>query len=308
MFPIKSTVRRLLASKPRLLVVTKTPYNKLAVAQLNNLRTLYIDNYVHSEMYVDRPDDLVDSAYTEYFHLGIELNPHAKKILFVGGGGFSGPKNFLKTYSHSRIDVVEIDPVVISIGEKYFNLPKNNRLRVFNDDGRKFLLQSKDSNNNYYDVVILDAFSKNYVPFSLITREFFQLVSDNLSSNGVTVLIFVSSLKGDTSKLIRAVYKTMSEIFSTIYVFTTASKDLSIVQAIVVIATKEKTKLNKQQLKQAILNNNFEFALDNLQLCENIYEGKIETDDVSIITDQMSGLQDFIDPVTHKQYNTFEHK
>jgi spermidine synthase len=307
MFPIKSTVRRLLASKPRLLIVTKTPYNKLAVAQLNNLRILYIDNYVHSRMYVDQPDDLVDGTYTEYFHLGIELNPHAKKILFVGGGGFSGPKNFLNTYSHSRIDVVEIDPVVISIGKKYFNLPKNNRLNVFNEDGRKFLLQSKD-NNNYYDVVILDAFSKNYVPFSLITREFFQLVSENLPSNGVTVLIFVSSLKGDTSKLIRAVYKTMSEIFSTVYVFRTASKDLSIVQAIVVIATKEKTDLNKLQLKQAILNNNFKFALDNLQLCENIYEEKIVTEDVSIITDQMSGLQDFIDPVTHKQYNTFEHK
>ena len=54
MFPIKSTVRRLLASKPRLLIVTKTPYNKLAVAQLNNLRMLYIDNYVHSKMYVDQ--------------------------------------------------------------------------------------------------------------------------------------------------------------------------------------------------------------------------------------------------------------
>jgi spermidine synthase len=59
----------------------------------------------------DNPTQLL--IYTKYFPLGFVFNPTAKKVLFVGGGGFSGPKYFLKTYPNVTVDVVEIDPVVI---------------------------------------------------------------------------------------------------------------------------------------------------------------------------------------------------
>lgn len=99
------------------------------------------------------------------------FNSDAKNVLFVGGGGFSGPKHFLNTYQNVSVDVVEIDPVVIDVAKKYFNVSGNNnnddnpRLRIYNEDARDFLSKS----NQKYDIIILDAFSKDYVPFHLMT-------------------------------------------------------------------------------------------------------------------------------------------
>lgn len=72
----------------------ETLYSHLDVIDSGNIRTLYLDGNIHSQMYKDRPDELVNT-YTKYFHLGFLFNPNAKDVLFVGGGGFSGPKNFL---------------------------------------------------------------------------------------------------------------------------------------------------------------------------------------------------------------------
>ena len=90
-----------------------------------------------------------------------------KHVLFVGGGGFSGPKYFLKTYPNVTVDLAEIDPVVIDVAKKYFDADASDfndpRLNIYSDDARDFL----SSSNQKYDIMVLDAYSKNYVSFSI---------------------------------------------------------------------------------------------------------------------------------------------
>jgi spermidine synthase len=106
----------------------------------------------------DNPTELL--IYTKYFPLGFVFNPTAKKVLFVGGGGFSGPKYFLRTYPNVTVDVAEIDLVVIDVAKKYFDVNANNpRLKIYNEDARNFL----SITNQKYDIIVLDAYSKNYV-------------------------------------------------------------------------------------------------------------------------------------------------
>ena len=47
--------------------------------------------------------------YTGLFHLGFAYNPDIIDVLFIGGGGFSGPKRFLQDYSNVKIDVYDIN-------------------------------------------------------------------------------------------------------------------------------------------------------------------------------------------------------
>lgn len=132
--------------------------------------------------------------YTKYFTLGFVFNPTAKRVLFVGGGGFSGPKYFLKTHPNVTVDVVEIDSAVIDVAKKYFDVnasSKNNnnnnqsRLKIYNEDARSFLSRT----NQRYDIIVLDAYSKNYVPFHL-TLEYYQLLYNRLTTpNGDIVSI-----------------------------------------------------------------------------------------------------------------------
>ena len=116
----------------------------------------------------------------------------------------SGPKYFLKIYPKDvTVDVVEIDPVVIDVAKKYFNVSSgsgdgdndyDSRLHIYNEDAREFLSKNQEKK---YDIIILDAYSKNYVPFHLMTLEYYSLLYKHLSTpNGVVVSNQIGSLEG----------------------------------------------------------------------------------------------------------------
>jgi spermidine synthase len=282
----------------------ETLYSHLDVIDNGNVRTLYLDGNIHSQMNKDKPDELVNT-YTKYFHLGFLLNPNAKDVLFVGGGGFSGPKNFLSMYSDVSIDVVEIDPDVIRTARDYFNLPIDNesRLMIYNDDARNFLSETEKT----YDLIILDAFSKNYVPFHLMTLEYFKLLDKKLTSEGVIISNNIGSMAGDRSDIVRAVYKTISQVFPSVYVFP-IEHNLQNLQNIILVAMKTQTEYSKDELRQLASNNensnhNSSTALEDIDYLEHLHESVLKTDDVPLLTDQFAPVDTLINPVTNEPYN-----
>lgn len=282
----------------------ETLYSHLDVIDRGNTRTLYLDGNIHSQMHKDKPEELVNT-YTKYFHLGFLFSPNAKDVLFVGGGGFSGPKNFLSTYSDVRIDVVEIDPDVISAARDYFNLPVDNgsRLMIYNDDARNFLSKTEKE----YDLIILDAFSESYVPFHLMTLEYFQLLDKRLTSDGIIISNNIGSMTGDRSDIVRAAYKTISQVFPTVYVFPTEHNSGNL-QNIMLAAMKSPTEYSEDELRQLASNNhnnnhNSSTALADLDYLEHLYEAELETNDVPLLTDQFAPVEILINPVTNEPYN-----
>ena len=117
------------------------------------VRSLYLNGDLPSRMYVDRPTELAVMS-TKYFPLSFVFNPDAEKVLFVGGRGFSGPKHFLAEFSHIMADIVEIDPVVLDAALEYEVKSDDERLGVYNDDGRRFRLSDQGPHDEY-DVIIL---------------------------------------------------------------------------------------------------------------------------------------------------------
>ena len=219
--PTSSLIAGAVSHSGTLVYEKETLYSHLDVTDSGNIRTLYLNGLPHSAMYKDDPNELV-FTYTKYFQLGFVFNNDVKNVLFVGGGGFSGPKSFLDTYPDVKIDVVEIDPDVIDVAKKYFSLSSDSsRLGIFNEDARSFL----SNTDQKYDLIVLDAFSKSYVPFHLMTLEYFEILDKRLSPDGIIVSNLIGTLSGDTSDLLRAVYKTMSQVFPTLYVFTTRDFD-----------------------------------------------------------------------------------
>ena len=282
----------------------ETLYSHLDVIDHGNIRTLYLDGNIHSQMYKDKPEELVNT-YTKYFHLGLLFNPNVKDVLFIGGGGFSGPKNFLSMYSNVRVDVVEIDSDVISAARDYFSLPVDNgsRLMIYNDDARNFLSKTEKK----YDLIILDAFSKNYVPFHLMTLEYFQLLDERLTSDGVIISNNIGSMVGDRSDIVRAIYKTISQVFPSVYVFLT-EHDSRNLQNVMLAAMKTSTEYSKDELRQLGSNNdnnnhNFSAALADLDYLDHLYEAELKTSDVPLLTDQFAPVEILINPVTNEPYN-----
>jgi spermidine synthase len=226
------------------LVRKDTPYTTLTVIDsvAEGTRTMYLNNMPHSAMYLNGSNRAV-FRYTDYFNLAFLFNPEAERVLFIGGGGFSGPKQFLEYYPNATVDVVEIDPEVVAVAREHFAVPQDPRLRVFAMDGRSFL---RDAGT--YDIVVLDAYSKTYVPFHLMTLEFFEALDEHLTPDGVIVSNLISSLIGDTSELLEAEVATIKGVLPQVYLFPIRSRQLAMVQNINLVATKAPARLDGQDL------------------------------------------------------------
>ena len=291
--PSSSVVLGLLSHTGDSLYEKETPYSHLDVTDTKQFRTLYLNGLRHSQMDKDDPNALT-LQYTKYFHFGTVFNPDIEKVLFVGGGGFSGPKSFLSIYPEVLVDVVEIDPDVIDVAKKYFEVQENPRLRIFNDDGRNFLL----NNDEKYDLIILDAYANDYVPYHLLTVEYFQLLNNKLNPDGIIISNIVGSLVGDTSNSLRAGYKTMDYVFPTPYVFTTLENNIGSVQNIIFVITKTETQYDKNYLLKSIEGN----SILNIDDLNNFYEKGINVEDVPLLTDEFAPVENLLNPITSRSF------
>lgn len=254
-------------------------YSNIRVAEYDGFRTLYIDGTVHSIMNMQDPDGL-ELYYTKMFHLAGTINPGMERVLFVGGGGFSGPKNFLATYPDMLVDVVEIDPDVIQVARKYFALQEDARLSVYAEDARSYLARTEKK----YDAVILDAYSGSSIPFHLLTLEYYNLLNDKLAEDGVVVLNFIGTIEGRNSHLFVANYKTMQHVFPTVHAFPTSIKSVDHRQNIAIVALKA-----ERDLPGILGEEDCRVYLD--VMCEDVVENHLVpqiTEETPLLTDQFS--------------------
>jgi spermidine synthase len=166
--------------------------------------------------------------------MGLLVNPNVTRVLFIGGGGFTGPKAFLRDYPNVTVDVAEIDPEVVRVAEQYFAVNASNpRLHIYIDDGRVFLQGSKQR----YDLIVLDAYSRSYVPFHLMTLEFFKLVDSHLTSNGIVISNLISGTTSSNDQLLTAETTTMNQIFPNVYTFAVQGASDTDPQNVIIVAT-----------------------------------------------------------------------
>ncbi len=126
-------------------------------------------------MYVDAPFRTAFD-YTDYFFLGPAYNRRAKTVLFLGLGGGSAPKRLGRDFPELRLQVVELDSVVVDVARRFFSVPET--LPVAVADGRRYRAR--------------------------------------LAPGGVVVTNVLGAVTGPSSKLFRAVYRTYRSVFPTV--------------------------------------------------------------------------------------------
>ncbi len=144
---------------------------------------------VESRVDLARPDDLL-VEYTRFMFLSYAFRPEPKRALIVGLGGGS-MVHFLKVHDPAlKVDVVEIDPMIVSIADRFFDVRTGGNIDVKTADGLAFLKEAKEK----YDVIYMDAFlrpsggtDKTGVPLHLKTEAFYQQVKARLNPDGVVV-------------------------------------------------------------------------------------------------------------------------
>jgi spermidine synthase len=126
-------------------------------------------------------------------------------VLVIGLGGGTAVKQFLAAYPEVIVDAVEIDDEVAKIARRWFYLPPDsNRFHLFVEDGRRYL----ESHQTNYDLIIIDAYHNDAIPFHMVTRQFFELAHAHLNSGGLIALNLISALDGPNSGIAASVYQT----------------------------------------------------------------------------------------------------
>lgn len=192
----------------------QTLYHQLYVVDEGGVRYLKFNQSFQGGM---RLDDPYASAfpYADYFHLALAFQPNLRDVLVIGLGGGLVPKRFHRDYPEVRIDAVEIDPAVVEVARRFFGVPEDDRLRLHCMDGRRFVQQSREQ----YDLIILDAYYADSIPFHLTTVEFFRELRPRLRDNGVVAFNIIGAVEGRPSKLFRSLYRTFQTAFPYLYAF-----------------------------------------------------------------------------------------
>ncbi len=222
------------------LVDLDTQYNHVQIFESRfwengeTILELRLNNERSSAMYPDG-DDLV-YGYTKFYRLARHFVPKIENALMIGGAGYSYPKDFLRNYSESTLDVVEIDPQLTEIAKQYFSLSENPRLHSIHEDGRIYL----NTTEKKYDVIYGDAFSSKYsIPFHLTTQEAVQKQYDALTDDGAVLINIISAMEGEKSDFLRAEYLTFRSVFPQVYLFPVREKNGGIFpQNIMLVALK----------------------------------------------------------------------
>jgi spermidine synthase len=188
-----------------------TRYHRLVVADDADSRYLRFDSTFQSGMLLDDPF-ATRFLYSDYLHLGLAYAPAAKDVLFIGLGGASAPKRMWRDFPEISIEAVEIDPDVVAAAYRWFELPRDPRLQVTVEDGRRFLA----GDERRWDVVAIDTFYADAIPFHMFTREFVELAQQRLAPGGTIVINLIGSLTGDSSRLVRSIVRTYRSVFASV--------------------------------------------------------------------------------------------
>jgi len=226
--PFDPAIRaEMLTKKDGLIAHTETLYNDIFVGKYQSILKMAFQwkgwYTRQSEANLADPADL-PLLYTRAFSLAAIYPPEIKRVLVLGLGGGSIPVYLHRFLPEATIDVVEIDPGIIAAAKKYFGLRETSRLHLIESDGRVFLNRHPEP----YDVIMVDAYSGSYIPFHMMTKEFYQLVRSRVAPHGVAALNILPA-----EKLFASNVRTLKLVFGQLDFFNSGDEAIEATSVIV---------------------------------------------------------------------------
>lgn len=279
----------------RVLETKESLYHYILIGEDKDWLVMQFNRTIQSG--ISKKDKITSIApYTDGFHLGLIFVPNAKKVLFIGCGGATGPRQFRRLYPDLQIDIVEIDPDVVKLAKKYFYLEEDEKLKIYVEDGRVFLNRSREK----YDIIILDAYFAEAIPFHLTTKEFMEIVKKHLQPTGVIICNVIGSVSGPKSRYPRSQYKTLRRVFKSVYMFPVVHEyekpqayDREISRNIILVATDGK-KLSKAQIVEGAKKLQKDITPYLVSIASALITSDIKITDVPLLLDDYAPVDDLI--------------
>jgi spermidine synthase len=266
---------------------------------------LVLDHLIHSINVYDDP------FYLDYEYIRIyeelmrwRMNRSGTlKTLFIGGGGYTLPRCLELMYPTAEIDVVEIDPEITRVVHEYLGVPKNTRIRSFNEDGRWFVMNSTEIEK--YDFIVGDAFNDLSIPYHLTTKEFALQIARLLKSDGILMANVIDSY--EKGLFMPSYIRTLEEVFGKGNVHLVSPKpdqENTGISTRVIVASKRGVDMN--DFVQFIGEKGGKSVMSHVMAQERLQQYLTERPSV-VLTDDYVPVDNLIAPIFEERYGYRTH-
>lgn len=120
-------------------------------------------------------------------HTAMATNQEIKKVLVIGAGDGGTIRELTKYNTIERIDMVEIDRMVVDLCRQYLPVTSckldDSRVNIYYEDGLRFVRTKRDE----YDLIIVDSTDDFGPGEGLFTKEFYGNCYKALTDKGILV-------------------------------------------------------------------------------------------------------------------------
>lgn len=185
----------------------ESPYNgKIKVKESKGVRRLVAQGYTQSRSL----DDVgKTNHYWDRFRENLPQISNDSTVLILGLGGGTIAEILKNKYDSLKIKGVEIDPIIVELGKKYFYLDDKS-IDIVVEDAGKYI--GKDSSK--YDIICVDIFSRDKVSNLLDSKKFLTQVQNHLKKEGVVIINRICRNQGEDDDFV----ENMKKIFKSLKV------------------------------------------------------------------------------------------
>lgn len=167
------------------------------------VQTTSVDGHIYNEM---------------ISHVPMAIHPNPKNVLIIGGGDCGVAKEVCKYNEVERIDMVEIDELVVKACLEHLPAVSGNlndhRVTYIFEDGVKFMAGKKQE----YDVIIVDSSDPIGPAKVLFEKSFYESLHHALKEDGIMVCQSQSPIFH--SDVMKQSYSRISELFNEVNMYT----------------------------------------------------------------------------------------
>ena len=196
----------------------ETEYARIFIRKFGSYLTMSFrlrgGHHLQSIANLEHPQEL-PAPYTQVLTAAVLYAARTRSLLMLGMGAGTTSRYLWRHIPGLSVQAVELDPGVIALAKKYFGARAAKGYRIQRGDARVFLKR----NPQPHDMILVDAYRSDRVPFHLATREFFRLARARLTEGGVLAMNLTAG-----TRLAPSVVATLRTVFEQVDTFGAGSQ------------------------------------------------------------------------------------
>jgi spermidine synthase len=160
----------------------------LIVTRERGMITLWSEAGIRHTVFDSAAPHLPGLEYARNMLTALAFCPRAQSCLILGLGGGSIPRMLLAARPQIDVEAVEIDPTVVELASKYFDIHALPGFAIHLEDAAAFLRRC----TSRYGIVVVDTYVGEHFPEQCATQEFIANARKCMLDDGVIAINWLS--------------------------------------------------------------------------------------------------------------------